>query len=137
MKGAGVLHNINKDKGDESLPLLVSEIFKERQIILKPFRNSKYLISCLLWWHKTLPGAIWSQAYSEPLQISKRECFCVNNLQIKVVNWIRKSTPSQMFERVLNTPLLKAGVRCTKRTFNTAAWNVNLRDMHLEIIQWY
>ena len=48
MKGAGVLHNINKDKGDESLPLLVSEIFKERQIILKPFRNSKYLISCLL-----------------------------------------------------------------------------------------
>ena len=56
-----------------------SEIFKGRQIVLEPFRNSKYLIRCLLWWHKTLPGAIWTQAYSGPLQISKRECFCVKS----------------------------------------------------------
>ena len=56
---------INRDGGDESLPLLAfqrqccqcnfSEIFKGRQIILEPIRNSKYLIRCLLWWHKTLP----------------------------------------------------------------------------------
>ena len=59
------LYGINKDEGDESLPFLAfqrqccqcnfSEIFKGRQIILEPIRNSKYLIRCLLWWHKTLP----------------------------------------------------------------------------------
>ena len=60
-----------------SLPFLIfwrhivnanfSEIFKGRQIILEPCRNSKYPIRCLLWCHKTLPGVIWTQAYSEPL----------------------------------------------------------------------
>ena len=44
-----------------------SEIFKERQIILEPFRKSKYHIRYLLWWHKTLPGAIWTKEYSKPL----------------------------------------------------------------------
>ena len=34
------------------------QIFKRRQIINKPCRNSRYPIRCLLWWHKTLPGAI-------------------------------------------------------------------------------
>ena len=45
-----------------------SEIFKGRQIILEPCRNSKYPIRCLLWCHKTLPGAIWTQSYLEPLK---------------------------------------------------------------------
>ena len=35
-----------------------SKIFKGKQIILDPSRNSKYLIIYLFWWHKTLPGAI-------------------------------------------------------------------------------
>ena len=54
------------------------EIFKGRQIILDPFKNSKYPIWCLLWWHKTLPSAIWTQVYiiSEPLQTSKMDCIC-------------------------------------------------------------
>ena len=52
-----------------------TEIFKGRQIILEPCRNSKYPIRCLLWCHKTLPGAIWTQAYSEPLSASKMGYF--------------------------------------------------------------
>ena len=55
-----------------------SEIFKERRIIAEPHRNSKCLIWCLLWWHKTLPGAMWTKTYSEPLQLSKTDCFCVS-----------------------------------------------------------
>ena len=31
---------------------------------------------------KWLPRAIWTHAYSESLYGSKRECFCVNNLQL-------------------------------------------------------
>ena len=43
-------------------------------------------------------------------------------LNLKVVNWTRKNTASQMFEGVLNVPLLKnkAGVRCAKRTLDAA-----------------
>ena len=75
-QGALVLHRINKDEGDESVSSCFSktccqcnfsEIFKRRQIILEPCRNSKYPIRCLLWWHKTFSGRIWTQAYSEPL----------------------------------------------------------------------
>ena len=43
---------------------------------------------------KALPGAIWTEVYSEPLQTSKVECFCVNSQHLKVVNWICKNTPS-------------------------------------------
>ena len=58
IQGAWVLYCINKDKGDESLPLLffrkpiVNVIFpkysKEGRFSIKPFRNSKYPIGCLL-----------------------------------------------------------------------------------------
>ena len=43
-----------------------------------------------------------------------------------------------MFEEVLNTPLLKAGVRCAKRPLDTATWSVNLRDIRFEIdLNWF
>ena len=58
---------------------IFSEIFKRSPIILEPCRNSKYPIRCLLWWHKTLTGAIWAQAYSELLQTSMTVCFYVNS----------------------------------------------------------
>ena len=45
------------------------------QIIPEPYTNSKYPIRRLLWWRKTLSDAIWVQVYSEPLQVSKMECF--------------------------------------------------------------
>ena len=117
---------------DESLPFLAfqkrscqcnfSQIFKGRQIILEPCRNLKYPIRCFLWWHKKLPGAIWTQTYSEPLQACKMECFCVNSEWLKVVNWLCKNTLSQMSEGIMNMPLLKnkAGVRCAKRTLDAA-----------------
>ena len=100
--GAWVLYRVNKDEGDKSLPFLIfrrhcqynfSDIFKGRQIIPEPCRNSKYPIR-YLWWHKTIPGAIWTQAYSEPLQVSKMECFCVNSQHLNVVNWISKNNSS-------------------------------------------
>ena len=103
LQGAWKVHHVNKDEGDESLPFQVfrrhcqcnfSKIFKGRYIILKPCRDSKYPIRYLLWWHKALPGAIWTEVYSEPLQTSKIECFCVNSQHLKVVNWICKNTPS-------------------------------------------
>ena len=55
-----------------------SEIFKGRQSILKPCKNSKYFIRCLFGWHKKFAGAIWTQAYSQPLQTSSIECFWIN-----------------------------------------------------------
>ena len=58
LQGLWVLYHIRKDEGDKSLLLSsfskrycqchFSEIFKGNQIILKPSRNSKYLVRCLL-----------------------------------------------------------------------------------------
>ena len=130
IQGAWIFYRINKDKSDESLPLLTfrrrcqcnfSEIFKGKQIILDPFRNSRYPTRYLLWWHKTLAGAIWTQASSELL---------------KAVNWTGKKTQSSMFVGVLNTSLMKAVLSCTKRTLDAATWNVNLRYMRFGIFQW-
>ena len=88
LQSARVLYDINKADGDKPLPLLpfrrfvvnaiFSEIFKGRQSILNSGRNSKYPMRYLLWWHKT-PSVIWTEAYSEPLQATKKECFCVNS----------------------------------------------------------
>ena len=54
LQGVWILYCINKDESDESLSLLAfrRQIIKEglckgRQIILEPFRNSKYLSRCL------------------------------------------------------------------------------------------
>ena len=87
LQGARIFYRINKDEGDESLPLLVfwrhismqfSWNIQKRQIILEPCRNSNYPIRCLLWCHKTLPGAIWTQGTQNPLSI-KMVCFCANS----------------------------------------------------------
>ena len=69
LQGMWVLYRTNKGEDNETLPLLVfrrdvantffSEIFKGKQIILEPCKDSKYPMRCLLWWYKTLPGAIW------------------------------------------------------------------------------
>ena len=47
------------------------------------YRNSKYPIRRLLWWHKTLLDAIWTQVHSEPLIAIKMESFLqtVNGLK--------------------------------------------------------
>ena len=91
LQGTWVLYRIKKDEGDGDedeacssfsktcRQLNFSKMFKGRQIILEPFRNSKYPIRCLLWWHKILPGAIWTLAYPEPPQTSKCECFYVSS----------------------------------------------------------
>ena len=55
--------------------LLIQLFWNIGQIILELSRNSIYTIRCLLWWHKILPGAIWTKTYSEPLRASKMECF--------------------------------------------------------------
>ena len=54
-------------------------IFKGRQIIPEPYKNSKYPIRCLLWWQKTLLDKIWIQVYSKPIQVSKIVYFCPNS----------------------------------------------------------
>ena len=60
LQNAWMLYNINKDEGDESLPLLTCnflEIFKGRQISLEPWRNLECPVRCLLR-GGTLSGAI-------------------------------------------------------------------------------
>ena len=76
LKGEWEFYRVKKDQGDESKPLLAFER-DVANVIHLPCRNSKYLIRCLLWWHKKFPGAIWTQTYSEPLQTSNIECFCI------------------------------------------------------------
>ena len=65
------------------------------QIVLDLCRNSKYLIRYLLWWHKILLGAIWTQTYSEPLQASKIECFAdtVNGWKTRLVQGVQNKSP--------------------------------------------
>ena len=63
-----------------------SKIFKGRQIILDPCRNLKYAIRCLLWWPKTLPGAIWTQAYSKPLHYLRWGVFAQTVNGLKLLN---------------------------------------------------
>ena len=127
LKGVWVLNHINKAVGNESISLFC--LFKEmlsmqffwniRQIILELCRNSKYPIRYLLWWHKILPGAIWTQTYSEPLQAYKMECFAytVNGLE-SLADYAKALYLRCLIEGVLNTPILKnkAGVRCAKKT---------------------
>ena len=125
-------HGFCQRNGPEPGQLQEWLVFKGKQIFLEPRRNSKYPIRYFL------PSAIWTQAYSEPLQASKMECFCVNSQHLKVVNWIRENAPSWMFEGVLNMPLLKnkAGVSCAKRTLNATS-ECRLRNMCFQIFQWY
>ena len=61
-----------------------SGIFKGRQIIPEPYRNSKCPIKPLLWWHKTLLDAIWTQAYSNLLKHLRWSLFVqkINGLKL-------------------------------------------------------
>ena len=86
LQGVWVFYRINKDEGDESLPLLAFRGDIVNAVFLKYSKEDRFSSShigirnwIMLWWHKTLPGAIWPQAYSEPLQTSKMEFFCVNS----------------------------------------------------------
>ena len=66
-------------------------IIKGRQIIPEPYRNSKYPIRRLLWWHKKLLDSMWTQAYSEPLQASKMECFAQTATSLKSLAGLAKT----------------------------------------------
>ena len=88
-------------------------------------------------WMKSEHRRIQASKHLEPLQVSKMGCFCTNSHRLKVVNWTRKSTLSQMFKGVLNILLLKskASVRCPKRTIDAPKYNVNVRNIYFEIFQ--
>ena len=47
-----------------------------------------------------------SQAYLEHSRTSMMELFCKNSQQLLAINYFCKRTPPQMFDWVLNTPLL-------------------------------
>ena len=96
-------------KCDESLPFLGFRrdvAFKGRQIIPEPYRNSKYPIRRLLWWDKKLLDSMWTQAYSEPLQASKMECFA------------QTATSLKSLARLAKTPHL----RCLKGFWISFCW---------------
>ena len=87
LQGVWVLYRVNKDEGNESLPFLVFRRHLVNDVFLKYSKDGR-LSSSLVGirnipsdicykWDKTLPGAIWTQAYSEPLQAFKMECFCI------------------------------------------------------------
>ena len=60
---------------------------------------AKILITSILYRGTTL------EAYLEPSRRSTMEHFCKNNQHVKAINNFRKSASSQMFGRILNTPL--------------------------------
>ena len=102
IQGAWVLYRNNKDKGDASLHLLAFRRHVVNMIFLKYSKEGRLSSSHLgfrnipsdICYAATKHYAIWTQAYSERLQTSKSQCFCVNSKQLKVVNWIHKNTPS-------------------------------------------
>ena len=71
-QGAWVLYRINKDKGDESLPFVVFRRHIGNAIFLKYSKENRLSSSHVgICYDETkLPGAIRTQAYSEPLQAS-------------------------------------------------------------------
>ena len=89
VQGLWVFHRINKDEGDESLPLLALRRDVVNAVFLKYSKEGRLSSSQVRIRHipsavcygdkKTLAGAIWTQVYSEPLQRSKMEYFCVNS----------------------------------------------------------
>ena len=87
-QGTWVLYRINKDKGDDCLPLLAFRRHVVNITFLKYWKEDRFssshlgirnIPSDICYDDKTLPGAIWTQAYSEPLQTSKSGCFGVNS----------------------------------------------------------
>ena len=49
---------------------------------------------------------MFTEAYFEPSQTSTMELFCKNSSQLVAINYFYKNSPSQMFNWVLNTPLV-------------------------------
>ena len=120
LQGAWVLYPINKDEGNESLPLLGFPRHVVNAIFLKYSKEGRLSSSHLgirnilsmfaiyhILLHKTLPGAIWTQTYSEPLQTSKKECFCVK------VNSLKSLT---VYAKILH-------LRCLKGFWIHLCWN--------------
>ena len=48
---------------------------------------------------------MFTEACLEPSRTSTMELFCKNSERFVAINYFRKNIPSQMFDRVLNTPL--------------------------------
>ena len=70
------------------------------------FNNyAKVLITPILYTETTL------EAYLESSRRSTMDYFCKNNQRLKAFNNFRKNASSQMFDRVLNTPLSSKKVR--------------------------
>ena len=131
------MYRVNKEKSDDSLPLLA---FWRHvvNVIFRPYSKEEKFSSSQLG-IRNIPSDIWHNPIryddTKHYQVqSEHRCIQIPLKHLKgSVNWIHKSTLSYMFEGVLNTPLLNAGVRCTKRTLDAIAWNVNLRDMRFDI----
>ena len=95
LQGEWVLHCINWNKGNESLPLLAFQGDVINAISLEYSKKGKLSPSHLEIWNipsdvcydnTRLLDAIWAQACSEPLQATNMECFCAN------INWTHKNT---------------------------------------------
>ena len=86
--------------------------------------------------NESINSFVCPEAYLEPSPASTTEFFCINSLQLLVVNYFRKKAPTQMFDQVLNTLLipmyLMAPVFSTKmRTLK------NLIKKFSSLCQWF
>ena len=84
IQGARVLYHINKDKGDESqcnsdfVNVIFLKYSKEGRFSSSHLEIQN-ILSNVYYDDTKWPGAIWTQAYSVPLRISKSGCFRVNS----------------------------------------------------------
>ena len=84
-------------------------LLKKRTPSAEKFNNyAKIIITSILYRETTL------EAYLEPSHRFTMEHFCKNNQRVKAVNNFRKNASSQMFYRVLSTPLSSKKVRSSR-----------------------
>ena len=84
-------------------------LLKKRTPSAEKFNNyAKIIITSILYRGTTL------EAYLEPSHRFTMEHFCKNNQRVKAVNNFRKNASSQMFDRVLSTPLSSKKVRSSR-----------------------
>ena len=84
-------------------------LLKKRTPSAEKFNNyAKILIAPILFRGTTL------EEYLEPSRRSRMKHFCKNNQRVKAVNNFRENASSQMFDRVLSTPLTSKNVRSSR-----------------------
>ena len=149
LQGVKVLHRINRDEGDESLPFLVFWRHIVNVIFLKYSKEGRLSLSQV--GIRNISSDVCYHV-TKHYQVES-EHRCTQNLFkhlrwgvfVQTVNTLNSLT---RYAKTLHPRCLEGFWICLccktrqvwgvqKRTLDAAAWNINLRDVYFETFQWY